>query len=508
MAEMSIKRGAVPSARHELAAAAPFAQLIGAPPNFIILPAKISMWGNDVHGDCVTAEEAFAKTCNNPEIFISDADVIAWATRHNVLEGANLVQVMQWMQGDGFAEGTNVYDDGAYMSVNWTNQSALQSAISTGPVKLGIAADQIDTAWHSTGGHSGWFAIGFHNDANEDHCVSLCGYGTLTWLAQQLNVAVPAGVDGNLSGYALFTWNTIGIIDHASMVAITHEAWLRRPTTVTKAQFPNWQMLDNNPATQAIAADGSELYQLHKTGLIWRYTGTPLTGWQQIDNNPATKKIVAAGGHLYQLHNTGKIWRYTGTPMTGWQLIDQNPATVDIVADGNDIYQLHNTGLIWKYTGTPITGWQMLDKNPATIKIVASGGHLYQLHNTGLIWRYTGPPVTGWQEIDKNPATLDIIADGNDLYQMHKTGLIWKYTGTPITGWQMLDNNPAGKQIAAANGRLFQRHDTGRLWKYVGPPVTGWQQLDNNPATISITASGSQFYQLHNDGEIWRYTGS
>ena len=46
----------------------------------MVKPAKISMWGNDVHGDCVTAEEAFAKACNNPEIFISDAEVIAWAT--------------------------------------------------------------------------------------------------------------------------------------------------------------------------------------------------------------------------------------------------------------------------------------------------------------------------------------------------------------------------------------------------------------------------------------------
>ena len=60
------------------------------------------MWGNDVHGDCVTAEEAFAKACNSPEIFISEADVIAWATRHGVLEGANLTEVMTWMQNRRF----------------------------------------------------------------------------------------------------------------------------------------------------------------------------------------------------------------------------------------------------------------------------------------------------------------------------------------------------------------------------------------------------------------------
>ena len=78
MPVQSPKRGAIPSPRSTLAAAVPHVARIGAPPNFIAKPQDISMWGNDVHGDCVTAEEAFAKACNNPEIFISDAEVIAW----------------------------------------------------------------------------------------------------------------------------------------------------------------------------------------------------------------------------------------------------------------------------------------------------------------------------------------------------------------------------------------------------------------------------------------------
>jgi hypothetical protein len=56
---------------------------------------------------------------------------------------------------------------------------------------------------------SGWFATGFHEDKAYDHCVSLCGYGTISWLAQALSVPVPSGVDGNKLGYALFTWGTI-----------------------------------------------------------------------------------------------------------------------------------------------------------------------------------------------------------------------------------------------------------------------------------------------------------
>ena len=230
------KRGAIPSPRSVLAAATPYAVLVGAPPDFITIPAYISWWGNDVHGDCVTAEEAFAKACNNPEILIPDNEVISWAARHGVLEGAVIAQVLQWMQNDGFQQGSLICDDGPYFSVNWTNSATLQSAIWKGPVKIGVAADQLETAWQSTGGQKGWFAVGFHADNNEDHCPSLCGYGTINWLAQQLHVQVPAGIDGTRTGYALFTWNSIGIIDEPSLLAITHEAWLRQPTTV----YRNW----------------------------------------------------------------------------------------------------------------------------------------------------------------------------------------------------------------------------------------------------------------------------
>ena len=237
MPVQSPKRGAIPTPRNLLATAVPYFASVRAPatpPNFIVIPKQISMWGNDVHGDCVTAEEAFAKACNNPEVFISDNEVIAWATKHGVLEGANLHEVLTWMQNDGFLDGSFTYDDGSYSSVNWHDAGTLQSAISEGPVKIGIAADQIQAAWDSTGGKSGWFATGFHDDANEDHCVPLCGYGSISWLAQQLGVEVPAGIDGTKAGYAMFTWNSIGIIDAPSMIAITQEAWLRQPTTVIR----------------------------------------------------------------------------------------------------------------------------------------------------------------------------------------------------------------------------------------------------------------------------------
>lgn len=229
---MEIKRGAIPSPRYELAAAMPHIPLPRVPPDFIYLPARLSFWGNNQYGDCVTAEEAFAKACHVPEIFITDAEVEAWAKAHGWLNGATLIEVLQAMHQKGFVQGGHTYDDGVAQSVNWTNAAVLQSAIYSGPVKIGIAADQLDPVWQAHGGKSGWFATGFKADAKEDHCVSLCGYGTITWLAQQLKVVVPKGVDGTKPGYAMFTWDSIGIIDVPSMLAITHEAWLRVPTTI------------------------------------------------------------------------------------------------------------------------------------------------------------------------------------------------------------------------------------------------------------------------------------
>ncbi len=68
----SAKRGAIPADRHALAAAKPYSAVpVAAPPTYLVIPQQLSFWGNDNYGDCVTAEEAFAKACNNPETFIT-----------------------------------------------------------------------------------------------------------------------------------------------------------------------------------------------------------------------------------------------------------------------------------------------------------------------------------------------------------------------------------------------------------------------------------------------------
>lgn len=226
-------RGALPSPRHRLCGATPHVATAPTPAQFLWKPAQMSLWGNDAYGDCTVAEEAFAKGAT-ANVFIPDEEVITWARHNHAINGTTLTHVLDAMQRAGFPLAGHTYDDGFPVSVDWTNAAILQNAIAQGPVKIGVAADQLESVVTGDPPASGWVATGFTQDDNMDHCVSLCGYGSIQWLADQLGVTVPDNIDNTVSAYAMFTWGSIGIIDVQSMLAITGEAWLRNPTTLVK----------------------------------------------------------------------------------------------------------------------------------------------------------------------------------------------------------------------------------------------------------------------------------
>ena len=217
--------GAVASPRHLLAAAVPFVA-VTYPPNFVRIPAKLSYWGNDWYGSCVSTEEAWAKDCDG--LWVTESDLISWASKYGYLNGANLTEVMDTMFDAGLPSDNKVYTDGHYNSVDWEDYPTLCSAIFQGPVKIGVAHGQIQDA---SGNSNGWWLTKASKNCNIDHCVGLGGYGTAAWLADQFKVSVPSGVDPNTPCVAMFTWNTIGIVTHSALIAVTGEAWLRNPTT-------------------------------------------------------------------------------------------------------------------------------------------------------------------------------------------------------------------------------------------------------------------------------------
>jgi hypothetical protein len=243
-----LPRGAIPSPRHELAAAMPHVPdpKISVPPSFLKWPVRMSSWNNYTYGDCVSAEEAFAKATAAPQTFIPEATVVAWASAHGYLNGAYLTSVMTTMRTNGFSDSGKTYDDGPYNSVNWTNAAILHSAIhSHGPVKIGVAAEYFQSAAPGqqgvvTPGTSGWAIYNYPptSTQQEDHCTSLCGYGTLAELVGHfrqhgVTVHAPHGMPAGIC-YAMFTWNSIGIIDQQTMLHMTHEAWIRNPVTIIK----------------------------------------------------------------------------------------------------------------------------------------------------------------------------------------------------------------------------------------------------------------------------------
>ncbi len=244
-AHANFKCGLKPTPAHRIAEAVTSGQLrvyrpeIAAPSQVAMVPQRLSMWLNDQDGDCVTAEEAFAIAAYStwlglPEIFIPDASVLAFCNHFGVLNGADLLSVMEDMQLTGLVGSDGrTYRDGLPSVVDLTNESALQAALATGPVKLGIMSSALpDNAGHQ----NGWYAFNPGPNGPEDHCTSLCGFGPIEWLARQLGVVLPLSTPA--TAYLLFTWSSIGLVSYAWLKAACAEAYVRTPTTLGLSPTP------------------------------------------------------------------------------------------------------------------------------------------------------------------------------------------------------------------------------------------------------------------------------
>ncbi|GAA3626734.1 hypothetical protein [Microlunatus ginsengisoli] len=508
------KRGALPSPRSALAAAVPHVARVGAPPTFLTRPQRISMWGNDVHGDCVTAEEAFAKACNNPEIFVSDDDVIEWAKEHGVLEGAYLTDVMSWMQQYGFVQGSQMYVDGGHFSVNWNDDATLRSAIALGPVKLGIAADQIETAWQSTGGRTGWFGTGFHPDAGEDHCVALCGYGSLTWLAQQFGVSVPAGVDGSQPGYALFTWNSIGIIDVPSMRAITHEAWLRQPTTIVEPTATGDTMAPGQillPGEAVHSADGRYTFVYQGDGNLVLYDGGHALWASNTYGRPAGVCVMQGDGNLviYPPNGGNAIWSSGTYGNPGSHLVVQGDGNVVIYQpNGHPIWSTNT----WLPTGPTATGDTMQPGqvlNPGNSITSASGRYRFVYQGDGNLVLYDGGQPLWASNTNGRPVGICIMQGDGNL-------VIYARGGHPI--WASGTNGNANSRLVAQDDGNVVIYQPGghpvwstNTWLPSGPTATGDTMQPGqvlNPGNSITSADGRFRFVYQGDGNLVLYQGN
>lgn len=243
---MPNQTGAIASPRHLLAGSYPYRARRAFPEAWGVVPPKLSVWGNDRYGDCVTAEEAgniaaYAEAMGvQPPRCLLDGVVISWCRENRFLNGAVISEVMDALHPDkknGLTDAKVAYFVQSYQTVDWENRADLCSAIfeSKSCIKIGIASGCLGEAVQ---GRNGWMVLSTTKSRRIDHCVGLCGYGPLSYLAGLCGVEVPGNADPNQFCYLMFTWGTVGIVSESAMWAMTGEAWVRNPGSVADPAYP------------------------------------------------------------------------------------------------------------------------------------------------------------------------------------------------------------------------------------------------------------------------------
>jgi hypothetical protein len=233
--EIFVPTGEFPSPNQVLADAQRYRGAGSIPESYIAWPTKIDFWGSETGSNSIWAEEAFAKACVEPKVFIP-TEVVLSASRE-----CGSSNFAAFMQARGFQMDHKAFLDGPFSLINWMNAAALNGAIANiGPVKIGVALGGLNSGppGRVTPGASGWTIYGLPQGQPGGDCASLFGYGPLAALVDLfqrhgVHVNLPSGAPTGLS-YAMFTSGSIGIIDRQSLVNITGEAWVRSPTTIVK----------------------------------------------------------------------------------------------------------------------------------------------------------------------------------------------------------------------------------------------------------------------------------
>lgn len=115
-----------------------------APPQVIVVPKKLSVWGNNQYGICVTSESCFAVSDYSTyvglnQIFVTEATCIKWAKDRGYLNGAWLLEVIEDMQKDGIKDEFGLLRRaGKASTVDYSNEETLKSAIAQGPLSIAI----------------------------------------------------------------------------------------------------------------------------------------------------------------------------------------------------------------------------------------------------------------------------------------------------------------------------------------------------------------------------------
>jgi hypothetical protein len=502
-----LPRGAIPSPRHELAAAMPHVPdaRIAVPPSFLMWPAQMSYWNNYTYGDCVSAEEAFAKATAAPQTFIPEATVVAWATAHGYLNGASLTAVMTTMQTNGFPFNNRTYNDGGYNSVNWNNAAILQSAIySHGPVKIGVGADDFQSNPHGlvTPGTSGWAMYDYPKNASEDHCVSLCGYGTLAELVSlfqhhNVSVRVPSGMPTGLC-YAMFTWNSIGIICEQSMLNMTYEAWIRNPGT----NIVNQEQVGNNTtaSTPFVTSDGWVWFQ-GTDNRLWKVFNDG-TQQSQPGNNTTSSPPVVVGEYVYFRGTDNKLWRMK-TDGTAQNVIHNNTtsSTPCVTSDGWVWFQGTDNRL-WK-VHTDGTQQSQPANNTTSSPPFVLGEWVYFRGTDNKLWRMKTDGSSQNVIHNNTTSSTPFVTSDEWVWFQGTDNRLWKVCTDGSQQSQPGNNTTSSSPVVLGEWVYFRGTDN-KLWR-MKTDGSAQNVINNNTtsATPFVTPDGWVYFR-GTDNKLWR----
>jgi len=502
-----LPRGAIPSTRSELAAATPHVAdpKISVPPSFLMWPIQMSSWNNYIYGDCVSAEEAFAKATSAPQTFIPETTVVAWATANGYLNGASLTSVMTTMRTNGFPHVNGGYEDGPYYSVNWANAATLQSAIfSYGPVKLGVGAEDFQTNPNGivTPGTSGWAMYNYPKNIPEDHCVSLCGYGTLAELValfkqHNVTVQVPNGMPTGLC-YAMFSWNSIGIICEQSMLNMTYEAWIRNPATIISGQY---QIGNNTTSSTPFATSDGWVWFQGTDDKLWKvfYDGTQQS---QPRNNTTSSSPLVLGEWVYFRGTDNKLWRMM-TDGSAQNVINNNETSSTPFVTSDDWVWFQGTdNKLWKVC-TDGTQQSQPRNNTTSSSPFVLGDSVYFRGTDNKLWRMKTDGST--QNVINNNTTSSTPFVTSD-------GWVW-FQGTDNKLWKVLNdgtqqsqprNNTTSSSPFVLGDWVYFRGTDNKLWR-MKTDGSAQNVINNNTtsATPFVTSDGWVYFR-GTDNKLWR----
>ena len=296
--------------------------------------------------------------------------------------------------------------------------------------------------------------------------------------------------------YAMFTWNSIGIIDQQSMSNMTYEAWIRNPVTLIVSQH----QIGNNTtlSTPYVTSDGWVWFQ-GTDNRLWK-VHTDGTDQSQPGNNTTSSSPFVLGEYVYFRGTDNKLWRMKTDGLS--QNVINNNTTSSTPSS------LLTVGVVPGHGQQAVEGLHRRNPTVAAARqhhLVASlraRGVVYFRGTDNKLWRMKTDGSS--QNVINNNTTSSTPLVTSD-------GWVW-FQGTDNRLWKVFNdgtqqsqpgNNTTSSSPFVLGDWVYFRGTDNRLWQM---KTDGTSQSDINNNTTSSTpfvTSDGWVYFRGTDNKLW-----